>query len=110
MKIVNCNRDQDQSSLHHELEAVMRLKTHKNIIYFYHAWLEKNDVQGEDKESKKMYILMEYCPCKSLRFAIDSDQVKNLHYKIWLILCGLLRGLEFIHMKGYIHRDIKPVM
>jgi len=51
------------------------------------------------------YILMEFCPNKSLE---DNLQHFNNEKKYTKLAAELLNGLEVLHKNGIIHRDIKP--
>lgn len=50
------------------------------------------------------HFIMEYS-----EYDLDTFMVKcNNFYQLKTIMCQLLLGMEFIHSKGIIHRDIKP--
>lgn len=59
-------------------------------------------------EKEKLYIIMEYCSAV-LQDLLDSVSSKKL--PIWQA-CNyfrqLMQGLEYLHSKGIIHKDIKP--
>jgi hypothetical protein len=42
----------------------------------------------------------------SLRCALDSHLLDNTG--IVIVICGLVRGLQFLHSKNVMHRDLKP--
>ena len=51
---------------------------------------------------------MEYCEGLTLREIIDSDKELKLKDK-YALLFQILQGLVYIHEKGLIHRDLKPM-
>lgn len=85
----------DQSSLIHEIQQIARLRL-PAIVAYHHHFLE--DTQ--------LYFVMEYCSGGSL-----SDRIKNKDLqpaKIFEWVIELAQGLEIIHQRGMIHKDIKP--
>ncbi|CRH01480.1 eukaryotic initiation factor 2alpha kinase 1, putative [Plasmodium relictum] len=57
---------------------------------------------------KYLYILMEYCPGKTLREAIDCGFIYKNEKLIWELIKQILKGISYIHDMKIIHRDIKP--
>ena len=63
---------------------------------------------NKDKiELKILYIQMELCGNKTLRDAIDNNQLKTDDIK-WKYIYQLLEAIKYIHDRGCIHRDLKP--
>uniref|UniRef100_V5HZJ3 non-specific serine/threonine protein kinase n=1 Tax=Ixodes ricinus TaxID=34613 RepID=V5HZJ3_IXORI len=74
--------------------------SHKNVIKLV-------DVLYDDQK-QKMYMVMEYC-VSVVQELLDSVADKKL--PIWQAhgyFCQLLSGLEYLHSKGIVHKDIKP--
>uniref|UniRef100_A0A672V586 eIF-2-alpha kinase GCN2 n=1 Tax=Strigops habroptila TaxID=2489341 RepID=A0A672V586_STRHB len=52
--------------------------------------------------------LMEYCEKSTLRDTIDQGLYEDTS-RLWRLFREILDGLAYIHEKGMIHRDLKPV-
>ena len=50
---------------------------------------------------------MELCGNKTLREAIDNNQLKTDDIK-WKYISQLLLAIQYVHSNGFIHRDLKP--
>uniref|UniRef100_A0A0D9R4Q6 eIF-2-alpha kinase GCN2 n=1 Tax=Chlorocebus sabaeus TaxID=60711 RepID=A0A0D9R4Q6_CHLSB len=55
-----------------------------------------------------LYIQMEYCEKSTLRDTIDQGLYQDT-VRLWRLFREILDGLAYIHEKGMIHRDLKPV-
>ncbi|KAK1338915.1 hypothetical protein QTO34_019583 [Cnephaeus nilssonii] len=55
-----------------------------------------------------LYIQMEYCEKSTLRDTIDQGLYQDTN-RLWRLFREILDGLAYIHEKGMIHRDLKPV-
>ncbi|XP_035395192.1 eIF-2-alpha kinase GCN2 isoform X2 [Cygnus atratus] len=78
------------------------------------------DEEGNEKSSHEedripviqtvhyLYIQMEYCEKSTLRDTIDQGLYEDTS-RLWRLFREILDGLAYIHEKGMIHRDLKPV-
>lgn len=79
---------------------LLRQLNHKNVVKLI------DNFYNSDKQ--KLYIVMEYCVIV-LQELLDSSPTKKL--PIWQshhYFTQLLEGLQYLHSRGVIHKDIKP--
>ncbi|XP_060526951.1 eIF-2-alpha kinase GCN2 isoform X2 [Cylas formicarius] len=60
------------------------------------------------KQEAYMYIQMEFCEKSTLRTAIDNNLYLD-EDRVWRLFRETVEGLAYIHQRGMIHRDLKPV-
>uniref|UniRef100_A0A3P9AAP0 non-specific serine/threonine protein kinase n=1 Tax=Esox lucius TaxID=8010 RepID=A0A3P9AAP0_ESOLU len=98
---------------------------HPNIVRYYTAWEEDTEYtcdhtsesysssySGSSSSSKFLYIQMELCDRRTLKVWIDERNAQrtpkrregSLH-----ITQQIVNGVDYIHSKKLIHRDLKPV-
>ncbi|KAG0244306.1 hypothetical protein BGW41_008070 [Actinomortierella wolfii] len=82
-------------AIQHEIEILENLRD-SHIIQFY----------GSTYHENKLVLIMEYAEGGSLQQAINNRRLVDWPTKI-RISQDLLRGLDYIHYKGIIHRDLK---
>lgn len=71
----------------------------ENLVYFIEAWDFNN----------YFYIMTEFCEGGTLfDFLEEHKNYKLDEFRIWKILIEILNGLKFIHLKNYLHLDLKP--
>ncbi|CAG0888739.1 unnamed protein product [Darwinula stevensoni] len=88
-----------EQNVQREIRLLKRL-SHPNVIGLF-------DLQYDDTK-KKTYMIMEYC-VGGLQELIESTEKKKL--PVWQAhgyFCQLLRGIEYLHGQGVVHKDIKP--
>ena len=92
-KIIN---QEDLIRIHREIDMLSKLK-HPNVIKIHKI----------EEDSKKFYIIMEFCENGELfnriveKQRLSEDEAAYFYYQI-------ISGLEYIHKNNIAHRDLKP--
>ncbi|KAJ3274129.1 hypothetical protein HDV01_003412 [Terramyces sp. JEL0728] len=76
---------------------------HPNIVSYIGCYIKKGTVRGQ----KIVWIVMEYCGGGSVEAAGKNLKASLLESEIKCIIRECLVGLEFLHSRSKIHRDIK---
>jgi len=96
---------QDKRYKNREL-AIMKELTHPNIVPLRNAFYTK----GDKPEEIYLNLVMDYIPETSYRllkhYIKQKQQTPLVHIKLYIY--QLCRALNYLHIKGYCHRDIKP--
>jgi male germ cell-associated kinase len=86
-----------------ELQAVLRLPRHPNVVQLYEVHREFNGLVS---------FVLEYMPTGSLLDMMDSRVKKKLgpipDTQVRCLVRQLLSGVQHLHQHGIIHRDLKP--
>lgn len=77
---------------------VMKDSQHRNIVNFLDSYLRNNN---------DLWVIMEYMEGGSLTEIIDNNDFKLTELQISIICRETLKGLQHLHKKHIIHRDIK---
>jgi serine/threonine-protein kinase 24/25/MST4 len=78
----------------HEIAFLSELNS-PFITKYYDSFIQNNT----------LYIVMELCEAGSVLDLMKGQPLTE--ETIAQILCGVLQGLDYLHFKGKIHRDIK---
>lgn len=69
------------------------------LVFFVEAW-SSNDFY---------YIMTEFCEGGSLfDFLEDHTNYKIDEFRVWKILIEIISGLKYLHLRNYLHLDLKP--
>ncbi|KAL8601041.1 Serine/threonine-protein kinase stk11 [Nucella lapillus] len=88
-----------EQNVQREIQLLKRLR-HKNVIQLIEVLY--------NEEKQKMYMVIEYC-VSELQEMLES--VPEKRFPVWQAhsyFCQLVEGLEYLHSKGIVHKDIKP--
>lgn len=77
---------------------IMKDSQHPNIVNFLDSYLRNNN---------DLWVIMEYMEGGSLYEVIENNDFKLSELQIAVICKGTLQGLQHLHQKNIIHRDIK---
>ncbi|XP_042357555.1 interferon-induced, double-stranded RNA-activated protein kinase-like isoform X2 [Plectropomus leopardus] len=99
---------------------------HPNIVRYYTFWMEDSEYQWdssagshssiqstENSSAKYLYIQMELCDTKTLRGWIKEKNAQPVQdsrrrEESRRMAQQIVSGVEYIHSKRHIHRDLKP--
>ncbi|CAH0555445.1 unnamed protein product [Brassicogethes aeneus] len=88
-----------EQNVQREIKLLRSLR-HKNVIRLV------DECYNSEKEKK--YLIMEFC-AGSLQGMLDSTPDKRLpHFQAHGYFLQLIDGLEYLHGKNVVHKDIKP--
>ncbi|XP_066172016.1 interferon-induced, double-stranded RNA-activated protein kinase [Sylvia atricapilla] len=101
-----------------EAEGLSEL-THENIVRYHCSWkgydhikypdLSQNFEFSEDRKTSCLFIQMEFCEQGTLSTWIAKNREKrNYHAMALNKFLQIVKGVEYIHSKELIHRDLKP--
>lgn len=88
-----------EQNVQREIQLLKRLH-HKNLILLV-------DVLTNE-EKQKMYMVMEYCVSELQEMMENVPEKKFPIWQAHKYFIQLIEGLEYLHGKGIVHKDIKP--
>ncbi|CAL4062723.1 unnamed protein product, partial [Meganyctiphanes norvegica] len=74
-----------------------KLPKHKNIVWFYRAW----------EERQHLYLLTEVCRSSLADLAVQRNS-EFTEAEVWDYMVDLLQGINHLHAHELVHMDIKP--
>ncbi|KAJ9074587.1 Suppressor of Sensor Kinase (SLN1) [Entomophthora muscae] len=77
--------------------SVMQMLHHPNIVNYF----------GIEVHRDRVFIFMEYCQGGSLASQLEHGRIEDENV-VKIYTFQMLQGLEYLHDKGVLHRDIKP--
>ncbi|KAL2918803.1 hypothetical protein HK105_201637 [Polyrhizophydium stewartii] len=102
VKVIKLEPGEELSEVLNEVNFLRDCR-HRNIVAYMGSYMKRGQVKGQ----KIIWIVMEFCgggsvegTCKSLRGSLTEQEIV-------CILRESLQGLEFLHSRNKIHRDIK---
>lgn len=99
----------ERESIRREVEALRSLTAiddeteveegKQHLVLFVEAWSYNN----------YYYIMTEFCEGGTLQaFLEEHKNYKVDEFRVWKILIEIMSGLKFIHLKNFLHLDLKP--
>lgn len=94
--IKHFNANHPKSSKYIEVENMSKVGTHQNILRFYMAW----------EEGENVYIKMECCQMSLAQYSKINHNIQEI--QLHEILHDVTQGLAYLHSRNFVHSDVKP--
>lgn len=86
---------------------------HENIVRYYRHWIERVGLGShwisQHEIDTLLFIQMEFVENGTLHTAFENGHFRRKGEEAFAVCFGLLRGIDYIHVAGFMHRDVKPV-
>lgn len=102
VKIIKLEPDEEFDEVLNEIEF-MQSCSHRNIISYLGSYLKHDRIRG----TNQIWIAMEYCGGGSVESIYKAMKSPLNELEISVIIRDTLQGLDFLHSKLKMHRDIK---
>lgn len=96
IKVLSNPQNSDHSNLLREMQTLARFN-HPHIVAFHHHFTDAD----------RLHLVMEFCPGGSLHDLLTNAGRPETLVFAWG--CDLCDTLAFVHEKGIVHHDIKPM-
>ncbi|NXB45881.1 E2AK2 kinase, partial [Leucopsar rothschildi] len=97
-----------------ESEGLARL-THENIVRYHCSWKgydyikDPDTSQNPDRETLCLFIQLEFCEKGTLdKWIAQNRENQQYHAMAQNNFLQIVKGVQYIHSKDLIHRDLKP--
>ncbi|XP_005043357.1 PREDICTED: interferon-induced, double-stranded RNA-activated protein kinase [Ficedula albicollis] len=93
----------------------LAILTHENIVRYHSSWTgydyikNRDTSKNSDKETLCLFIQLEFCEQGTLETWITKNsENRQYHAMAQDKFLQIVKGVEYIHSQGLIHRDLKP--
>lgn len=102
-----------------ECQTMARMQS-DTVVRYFDAWIEDmtpdlvegffdNKVKGMDQMHKYLVLCVQLELCDTDLKGFLQENIKKMNTKDkWDVFRQCLEGIEFLHSKGLVHRDLKP--
>lgn len=89
-----------------EIQILRELEDHPNIVALKGAFISKEDAEGEPKLNLVLEFVSDTLHRVIKHHSALHKNMDNLRVKMYLF--QLMRALNFVHLHGMVHCDVKP--
>ncbi|KAA6352697.1 MAG: putative Serine/threonine protein kinase, partial [Streblomastix strix] len=105
IKKIKCPTEMAEQEAQHEID------THQQAKFRYIANFMDSFTEVDEDGTNTFCLVMEFCDQGNLTDYIKKKQNRRSHIKeeyAWNILIQLVMGVNYMHSKRLVHRDLKP--
>lgn len=104
IKIMSVTEDEEEE-IKLEINLLRKYSNHVNIARYYGAFIKKGQPDAQDDQ---LWLVMEFCGAGSVTDLVKATKARSLKEDWIAYICReVLNGVNHLHNKKVIHRDIK---